>query len=122
MTLATIKKREDFVRASNSNLKYFSKNVIVIVQKIEEQDSIIDNETYHIGYVVTKRVGNAVIRNKIKRRLRHIIRDNYKTLMENGFHYVIIAKSNIKNSKFGDIERDVKFCLKNLSKKIKNDN
>ncbi len=42
--------------------------------------------------------------------------------MENGFHYVIIAKSNIKNSKFGDIERDVKFCLKNLSKKIKNDN
>ena len=54
MTLVTIKKREDFLRISKSNIKYFSKNIIVTCQKVDDADLIGDNICY-IGYVVTKR-------------------------------------------------------------------
>jgi ribonuclease P protein component len=112
MILQTIKKREDFVKISKSNIKFFSKNIILTCRKIEDID-LIDDNIRHIGYVVTKRVGNAVIRNKTKRRLRHILSQN-KTLMDPNFYYVIIAKSNAKNSQFCQIENDVIFCLKKI--------
>jgi ribonuclease P protein component len=116
MTLVTIKKREDFLRISKSNIKYFSKNIIVTCQKVDDADLIGDN-ICHVGYVVTKRVGNAVFRNKIKRRLRHIFRDN-EEMMNPDFYYIAFAKSSIKNVKFSDIERDVKFCLKRVKEKL----
>lgn len=114
MILETIKKREDFIKISKSNIKYFSKNVIITCHKIEDSN-LIDQNIRHIGYIVTKKVGNAVIRNKIKRRLRHIFAD-YKNLMLDDFYYIALAKSNAKNATFQDISQNVKFCLKKLSK------
>ncbi|MDA7705747.1 ribonuclease P protein component [Rickettsiales bacterium] len=116
MILKTIKKREDFLKISKSDIKYFSKNVIITCQKIENEQ-LIDDDIRYIGYVVTKKVGNAVFRNKIKRRLRHIFADN-KSLMNPQFYYIVFAKSNIKNNQFFDIEKDVKFCLKRLKSKL----
>ena len=32
-------------------------------------------EATRVGFVVSKKVGNAVVRNRVKRRLRHLVRD-----------------------------------------------
>lgn len=55
--------------------------------------------TMRIGYTVTKKIGNAVVRNRMKRRLRALARD---LLPESGVHgadHVLIGRS-------GGIERD----------------
>ena len=50
-----------------------------------------------------KKIGNAVKRNKIKRRLKNIMNDAIKTLNMNlNYSYLFIAKKNIYNDTFGN--------------------
>jgi len=52
-----------------------------------------------------KKIGNAVKRNKIKRRLRNIMNDAYKKISINlNYSYLVIAKSTMLNSEFKKIK------------------
>ena len=59
--------------------------------------SVIKNdESNNFGIAVGKKVGNAVVRNKLKRQIRNIIDNNYK-LFPNFHNYIIICKKEILN-------------------------
>lgn len=62
--------------------------------------------------VASKKVGNAVCRNRAKRLLRASFA-NFKTELENG-KYIIIAKSNILDSSFNLINSSLKWSFKRL--------
>ena len=73
-----------------------------------------DNKKLNISFVTKKKIGNAVKRNKIKRRLRNIINDAVKKIsIKFNYSYLVIAKStmlnsdykNIKESLFQDLEK-----------------
>lgn len=56
------------------------------------------------GFVASKKIGNAVIRNKYKRKLRAIVgQGDFK---QTGYDFVIIAKKNITDAEFEDIQKD----------------
>lgn len=57
----------------------------------------------NFGIAVGKKVGNAVIRNKIKRQIRHIIDKNNK-IFPNYHNYIIICKKDILNLSFKEME------------------
>lgn len=63
-----------------------------------------------VGFSVSKKVGNAVTRNKIKRRLREcfrpLLRDVKKGL------YVIVARPSAADASFHTLEKDVRYLLK----------
>ena len=68
----------------------------------------------NISFVTKKKIGNAVKRNKIKRRLRHIINDAVKKIsLKFNYSYLVIAKPTmlnneytiIKETLFKDLER-----------------
>ena len=68
----------------------------------------------NISFVTKKKIGNAVKRNKIKRRLRNIVNDAVKKAsLEFGYSYLVIAKPTmlnneytiIKETLFRDLER-----------------
>tara|TARA_B100000900_G_C20358735_1_gene625413 strand:+ start:176 stop:517 length:342 start_codon:yes stop_codon:yes gene_type:complete len=64
-----------------------------------------DNKKLNISFSVKKKIGNAVQRNKIKRRLRNIMNDAVKKLSINfNFSFLVIAKSTMLNSEFKDIK------------------
>ena len=67
-----------------------------------------------IGYTASKKIGNAVKRNKIKRRLRNIMNDAVKNItLKFDYSYLVIAKPTmlnkeytiIKETLFRDLER-----------------
>ena len=55
----------------------------------------------NISFVAKKKLGNAVIRNKIKRRLRNIINEVVKKISLNfNYSYLVIAKTTMLNNKY----------------------
>ena len=61
-----------------------------------------------ISFVMKKKIGNAVKRNKIKRRLRNIINDAIKSININfNYSYLFIAKKNIYDVKYGIIKSSI---------------
>ncbi|MBE6156609.1 MAG: ribonuclease P protein component [Firmicutes bacterium] len=69
--------------------------------------SVSKNEiTNNFGIAVGKKIGNAVVRNKIKRQIRNIIDNNYKLFPK--FHnYIIICKKDILNLSFWEMESEL---------------
>ena len=75
-----------------------------------------DNKKLNISFSVKKKIGNAVCRNKIKRRLRSIVNDAVKKIsVKMDYSYLVIPKQNIINSEF----RNLKETLFQEFRKIK---
>ena len=70
----------------------------------------LPNDELKFAFVVSKKIGNAVVRNKTKRRFRAIVRD---LDLENGW-YLFLAKPNIKDAKFETLKKEINKCLLQL--------
>ena len=65
-----------------------------------------DKKKLNISFVTKKKIGNAVKRNKIKRRLRNIMNDACKEKSINQkYSYLVIAKPTMLSSEFKDIKK-----------------
>ena len=101
--LLSLKKNEDFKtlikgrKISNKYLTIFFKNL-----------SNKSNNYLNISFVTQKKLGNAVKRNKVKRRLRQIMMQILKISKINlNYSYLLIAKKTIINAKFFDIKETI---------------
>ena len=56
-----------------------------------------------VGFTVTKKQGNAVERNRMKRRLREAVRQSGKFAMNNGHDYVIVARRELLSAPFAEM-------------------
>ena len=62
----------------------------------------------NISFVTKKKLGNAVKRNKIKRRLRNIMNDATKKItLKLNYSYLVIAKPTMLNNEFKDIKETI---------------
>ena len=64
-----------------------------------------DNKKLNISFVTKKKIGNAVKRNKIKRRLRSIVNDAVKkVILKFNYSYLVIAKPTMLNNEYTNIK------------------
>ncbi|MBT9372078.1 ribonuclease P protein component [Rhizobium sp. CSW-27] len=56
-----------------------------------------------VGFTVTKKQGNAVERNRMRRRLREAVRHSARFAMKDGHDYVIVARREVLTASFADI-------------------
>ena len=64
-----------------------------------------NNKKLNISFSVKKKIGNAVKRNKIKRRLRNIMNDATKKISINfDYSYLVISKPSMLNNEFKNIK------------------
>ena len=102
--LKTIKKRVDFLKVSKSGKKKFTKGFIL--QKYKRTMGL-EKDTIRIGFTITKKIGGAVIRNKIKRRFRAIIREIFTKYLKKNYDYVIIANKKSLIMDYKELKSDV---------------
>ena len=63
------------------------------------------NTKLNISFVTKKKIGNAIKRNKIKRRLRNIMNDAFKKIsIKLNYSYLVIAKPTMLNNEFNNIK------------------
>ena len=68
-----------------------------------------------IGFTVTKRVGNAVVRNRARRRLRAAARQVFPSSARAGFDYVLIARHSTPIRPYRDLIGDMEAALMRLT-------
>ena len=102
-----ITKRSDYLRASKS--KYFRSNSFII-QFYNRADTL--GPRY--GVTATKKIGNAIKRNKAKRRIRNLVKDLLPKYGKNGYDYVFIAKENLINEDWEVLKEESTSVLKDL--------
>ena len=65
-----------------------------------------NSKKLNISFVVKKKIGNAVKRNKIKRRLKNIVNSAVKEmLIKLKYSYLVISKPTMLNNEFKNIKR-----------------
>ncbi len=84
----------------------------VVVQRLDRRDGV---ETVRLGFTATRKVGNAVIRNRAKRRLREAARAMAPLLAVPGSDYVLIARMGTANRPWDRLLDDVKSALTRLA-------
>ena len=117
MAIDSITKRSDFMKIGKNNTSFCAKTTLILASPTLKTD--FDKETLEfirVGYTVTKKIGNAVFRNKCKRRYREIIRELAPDLCKNHHDYIILARTKIQKANFNCIKNDVKFCLNGINK------
>jgi len=91
LQLGRLTKRSEFLHVREGS--YQAKGALVI-QMRESSSTINTPELCRVGFTATKKVGNAVIRNRAKRRMREIARHLLPQYGLAGYDYVFIARNN----------------------------
>ena len=74
-----------------------------------------DNQRLNISFVTKKKIGNAVKRNKIKRRLRNIVNEAVKKISVNlNYSFLVIAKPSMLNNEYKIIKETLFQDLKKI--------
>ena len=98
--ILALSKNEEFKKLIKMK-KVTNKYVTIFFGNLENKD----NKRLNISISVKKKIGNAVCRNKIKRRLRSIVNDAVKKIsIKMDYSYLVIPKQNIINSEFKNIK------------------
>ena len=98
--ILALSKNEDF-KSLLKKKKISNKYVTIFFGKLPNKD----NKKLNISFSVKKKIGNAVKRNKIKRRLRSIVNDAVKIISINfDFSILVLAKESMLNNEYKNIK------------------
>ena len=96
------------------NTKYFT----VYFDKNSKNFKSGFNKYLNISFVMKKKIGNAVTRNKIKRKLKYAVQkiSKEKRIIDLNYTYVIFGKNNVYKDKFSLVLNEVNETFKKISK------
>jgi ribonuclease P protein component len=103
----TLKRRQDFVAAAAA----LSQAMPTVVVQLRSRG---DGKPPRIGFTCTKKLGNAVTRNHIKRRLREAARLSLPDVVQPDCDYVLIGRVKTGIKPFTDVQRDVVAAVQKL--------
>lgn len=114
MTAGRLKRRADFIRIARAGRKIVMRGLVL--QSAPTPGNDLDPKCdLRIGFTVTKRVGNAVVRNRARRMLRAAARSVFPSRAMAGYDYVLIARQSTPIRAFSDLVGDMERALMRLN-------
>ena len=111
LVLERLKQRKDFLRLAHAKRVHSTSFVLQARDRGDEQ-------ALRVGFTCSKKVGNAVARNRAKRRLREIARLILPQFGQIGHDYVLIGRANVTAStKFTALQDELLASLRKLQAK-----
>ncbi len=105
-----IKKRSDFL-AANRGKRYATPGFVLLVKDRQDADSSI-----RLGITITKKVGNAVVRNRMRRRFRALALEMLGDNGKSGADHVLIGRDGGIERDFAELRADLSRALDKLGK------
>jgi len=107
--LEVMRKRADFLAAARARRQATAS---MMVQGRDRRDG---DSRMRVGFTCSKKVGNAVTRNRAKRRLRAVARETLPGTGQPGWDYVLIGRAGETATRpFDDLRRDLAHALRRL--------
>ena len=109
--MRTIPSRAGFIAARSKGEKALSRGLVI--QAIKS-----DVSQWRIGLTATKKIGNAVTRNRARRRMRALARSYLVPLAQPGIDYVLIARHDTVNVDWQDMANGLQKAIRYLHRSI----
>ena len=103
----------EFIRLQRSGLRFQSPHFVLYAGTLETEP-----ERSRLGVTVSRRIGNAVIRNRVKRRVREIFRGRIRDSLAHGTSLVVIARAGAGSLATASITDELVTGARNLSARI----
>ena len=105
-----LRKRADFKLVSRQSRRFPAKFFVLLRRRRKDGDPSV-----RIGYTITKKIGGAVVRNRIRRRFREAFRAQAAAIAELGCDYVMIARPGAEDAPWTRLLDDVEAALVRLT-------
>lgn len=115
-----LKRRKEFLRVAGTRQKWVTSSLILQIRPHRKGERVPggpangDNPPVRVGFTTSKKVGNAVIRNRARRRLRAAVADVFPAHAAPGFDFVVIGRFATTERPYTALVRDLTVALKKL--------
>lgn len=110
--IGRLPQRADFLRLQAAGRRHVTPGFIL--QAAERPAGLPAPRQPRVGFTVTRKVGNAVIRNRVRRRLRALAREVLLPVARNDLDYVLIGRQDALHRDFTAMADDLRRALRRL--------
>ncbi len=110
-----LKRRPEFLAVAGTRRKWVAPGLILQIRRHDQkQRPPVDGPTVRFGLTASKKVGNAVTRNRARRRLRAAACEILAAHAASGHDFVVIARAETVTRDFTDLKADLIAGLRRL--------
>ncbi len=117
--LGRLRRRAEFLRVAGARRKWAAPGLVLQAAPSADKETMVNGQAeanggLRVGFTVSRKVGNAVIRNRVRRRLKAVAAEMLPEHAEPGHDYVVIGRAGALNRPYDALCGDLETSLRRL--------